>query len=212
MPAEGRTPGLGTVLAGASDRRLTNESDNADNGREAAQGTTCESEGGSRAYIDELAAAPREHGSRRRTSAVPERVGPAGGCVGDTRRASGGLAAIPTSAQRVVAPRAPVRADARPSVGEGMIPERAGCGKSARPVRRAATGNGAGINRIMPARHRASRRLYVRRAKVHGPSGCKSHPARVVPAGSNRNGGGGNEAAEASDGKGSEGTQRAHRP
>ena len=49
----------------------------------------------------------------------------------------------------------------------------------------------------------ASPQISVRRAKVHGPSGCKSHPARVVPAGSNRNGGGGNEAAEASDGKGS---------
>ena len=42
----------------------------------------------------------------------------------------------------------------------------------------------------------------VRRAKVHGPSGCESHPARVVPAGSNRNGRGGNEAVEASEEKG----------
>ena len=62
--------------------------------------------------------------------------------------------------------RPPDGDDARPSVGEGMIPERAGCGKSARPVRRAATGNGAGINRIMPARHRASRRLYPRAAMI----------------------------------------------
>ena len=86
--------------------------------------------------------------------------GPAGGCAGGTRWAARGLTANPTtSAQQSVAPRAPVCADARPSVGEVMIPERAGCGKSARPVRRAATGNGVGINRIMPARHRASRRL-----------------------------------------------------
>ena len=42
---------------------------------------------------------------------------------------------------------APVSDDAQPSVGVGMILERAGCGKFARPVRRAATGNGVGINR-----------------------------------------------------------------
>ena len=45
--------------------------------------------------------------------------------------------------------------------------------------------------------------IAVCRAKVHGLSGCKSHPARVVPAGSSRNSGGGNEAAEAFDVKGS---------
>ena len=87
-------------------------------------------------------------------------IGHAGGCAGSTRWAARGIAASPTSAQQIVAPRAPVRASARPSVGEGMIPERAGCGKSARPVRRAATGNGVGLNRVMPAHHRASRRLY----------------------------------------------------
>jgi hypothetical protein len=42
----------------------------------------------------------------------------------------------------------------------------------------------------------------VRREKVSIFSGCKSHPATVVPAGSNRSGSGGNETAEASDGKG----------
>ena len=96
-------------------------------------------------------------------AALRPAIGPAGGCAGSTHWAARGLTANPTSAQHAVAPRAPVRADARPSVGEGMIPERAGCGKSARPVRRAATGNGVGINRIMPARHRASRRLHPSR-------------------------------------------------
>ena len=87
--------------------------------------------------------------------------GPTSGCAGGARWAARGLTATPTmSARQSVAPRAPVCADARPSVGEGMIPERAGCGKSARPVRRAATGNGVGINRVVPARHRASRRLH----------------------------------------------------
>ena len=38
----------------------------------------------------------------------------------------------------------------------------------------------------------------VCRAKVHNLSGCESHPAKVVPAGSNRNGRGGNEPIEAS--------------
>ena len=63
---------------------------------------------------------------------------------------------------RQVGTRTPGRDDARPSVGEGMIPERAGCGKTARPVRRAATGDGVGLNRVRPAHHRASRRLYPR--------------------------------------------------
>ena len=57
----------------------------------------------------------------------------------------------------------PVGEDGRPSVCEGMILERAGCGKSARPVRRAAAGDGVGINRVVPAHHRASRRLYPMR-------------------------------------------------
>jgi len=39
----------------------------------------------------------------------------------------------------------------------------------------------------------------VCRAKAHLFRGCKSHPARVAPAGSNRSSGGGNESAEASD-------------
>ena len=121
--------------------------------RGASQGTTCESEGGSRGCIGKLAVALD-------LTALGAVIGPASGCAGSTRWAARGFTASPTSAQHVVAPRAPVRASARPSVGEGMILERAGCGKSARPVRRAATGNGVGINRIMPARHRASRRLY----------------------------------------------------
>ena len=37
----------------------------------------------------------------------------------------------------------------------------------------------------------------VRRAKARSLSGFKSHPATVAPAGSNRSGGGGNEAIEA---------------
>ena len=93
-------------------------------------------------------------------------IGPASGCAGSTRWAARGFTASPTSAQHVVASRTPVRASARPSVGEDMIPERAGCGKSARPVRRAATGNGVGLNRVVPARHRASRRLYPRAAMI----------------------------------------------
>ena len=41
-------------------------------------------------------------------------------------------------------------------------------------------------------------KLLVRREKVWLSSGCKSHPAHsVAPAGSDRSGGGGNEAAEA---------------
>src|SRR5690348_13147261 len=42
--------------------------------------------------------------------------------------------------------------------------------------------------------------IIVRRGKVWLFSGCKSHPANsVAPAGSYRSGGGGNEAAEASE-------------
>src|ERR1700687_3665066 len=47
--------------------------------------------------------------------------------------------------------------------------------------------------------------MPVRRAKVSFFSGCNSSPATVAPAGSNRSGGGGNDTAEASDGKGREG-------
>ena len=43
-----------------------------------------------------------------------------------------------------------------------------------------------------------SRNIAVCRAKVHNLSGCESHAANVVPAGSNRNGRGGNESVEAS--------------
>jgi hypothetical protein len=42
----------------------------------------------------------------------------------------------------------------------------------------------------------------VRRAKARSFSGCKSHPATVAPAGSNRSSRGGDEAAEAFDVKG----------
>jgi hypothetical protein len=42
----------------------------------------------------------------------------------------------------------------------------------------------------------------VRRAKAQFFSGCKSHPATFAPAGSNRSGSGGNDTAEAFDGKG----------
>jgi hypothetical protein len=42
----------------------------------------------------------------------------------------------------------------------------------------------------------------VRREKLCIFSGCNSRPATVVPAGSNRNGDGGNEIVEAFDGKG----------
>ena len=57
-------------------------------------------------------------------------IGPASGCAGSMRWAARGFTASPTSAQHIVAPRAPVRASARPSVGEGMILERAGCGSA----------------------------------------------------------------------------------
>ncbi len=40
--------------------------------------------------------------------------------------------------------------------------------------------------------------LGVRRAKAAFFSGCKSHPATIAPAGSNRSSHGGNEVAEAS--------------
>ncbi len=40
--------------------------------------------------------------------------------------------------------------------------------------------------------------LGVRRAKAAFFSGCKSHPATIAPAGSNRSSHGGNEMAEAS--------------
>src|SRR5262249_5472182 len=49
--------------------------------------------------------------------------------------------------------------------------------------------------------HRATSRLYVRRVKASFFSGCDSHLATVAPASSNRSGGGGNETAEAFDGK-----------
>ncbi len=40
--------------------------------------------------------------------------------------------------------------------------------------------------------------MGVRRAKAAFFSGCKSHPATIAPAGSNRSSHGGNEVAEAS--------------
>jgi hypothetical protein len=43
---------------------------------------------------------------------------------------------------------------------------------------------------------------FVRREKASIFSGCNSHPANVVPAGSNRSGSGGNNTAEAFDAKG----------
>src|SRR6516225_3734424 len=42
----------------------------------------------------------------------------------------------------------------------------------------------------------------VRRGKARSPSGRQTHPATFAPAGSNRSSRGGNEAAEAIDGKG----------
>src|SRR5262249_43521592 len=48
----------------------------------------------------------------------------------------------------------------------------------------------------------ASGDYSVRRAKARFFSGCNSHPATFAPAGSNRSGSGGNEAAEAFDGEG----------
>jgi hypothetical protein len=53
---------------------------------------------------------------------------------------------------------------------------------------------------------------FVRREKAPIFSGCNSHPATVAPAGSNRSGSGGNEAAEASDGKDRQAIPRAGRP
>ena len=46
--------------------------------------------------------------------------------------------------------------------------------------------------------------LGVRRAKVAFFSGCKSHPATIAPAGTNRSSHGGNEVAEASGVEGHE--------
>ena len=43
---------------------------------------------------------------------------------------------------------------------------------------------------------------FVRREKAAIFSGWNSHPAQVAPAGSNRSGSGGNDTAEAFDGKG----------
>src|SRR5215831_10645513 len=44
--------------------------------------------------------------------------------------------------------------------------------------------------------------LSVRRGKARSPSGRQTHPATFAPAGSNRSSRGGNESAEAFDGKG----------
>ncbi len=52
----------------------------------------------------------------------------------------------------------------------------------------------------------------VRRGKARFHSGCKSHPATIAPAGSNRSGRGGNEAIEASGERGRLATRRACRP
>ena len=49
---------------------------------------------------------------------------------------------------------------------------------------------------------RGERAISVCRGKARFSRGCKSLPARVAPAGSNRSSGEGNEPAEASDGKG----------
>ena len=47
---------------------------------------------------------------------------------------------------------------------------------------------------------------FVRRDKAPIFSGSNSHPATLAPAGSNRSGSGGNDTAEASDGKGCSGS------
>jgi hypothetical protein len=52
----------------------------------------------------------------------------------------------------------------------------------------------------------------VRREKASIFSGCDSHPAAFAPAGSNRSGGGGNEIAEAFDGKDRKAVPRTGRP
>jgi hypothetical protein len=52
----------------------------------------------------------------------------------------------------------------------------------------------------------------VRRDKAAIFSGCDSHPAAFAPAGSNRSGGGGNEIAEAFDGKDRMAVPRTGRP
>jgi hypothetical protein len=54
--------------------------------------------------------------------------------------------------------------------------------------------------------------VSVCRVKVSVFSGCNSHPATFAPAGSNRSGDGGNEIAEAFDGKGRKAAPRAGRP
>ena len=46
--------------------------------------------------------------------------------------------------------------------------------------------------------HRQMSLVGVRRGKAAFFSGCKSHPATIAPAGSNRSSHGGNEVAEAS--------------
>ena len=54
-----------------------------------------------------------------------------------------------------------------------------------------------GLYARLANRHGVSPDFSVRRAKARSLSGLKSHPATVAPAGSNRSGGGGNEAIEA---------------
>ena len=89
-------------------------------------------------------------------------IGSAGGCAA-TRDGWAGDDPLPRRVPALGSGTCePVGDNTQPSVGEGRIPETAGCGKSARPVRRAAPGNGVGMNGVVPAHHRASRRLLPR--------------------------------------------------
>ena len=60
----------------------------------------------------------------------------------------------------------------------------------------------ADLSRLVDSFHGKESTMSVRRAKASFFSGCNSHLASVAPASSNRSGSGGNEAAEAFDGKG----------
>jgi hypothetical protein len=76
--------------------------------------------------------------------------------------------------------------------------------------RRPKRSNGKPPDNLRPHGHTPD--LTVRRDKARSLSGCKSRPATIAPAGSNRSSRGGNEAAEAFGAKGHQVAPRACRP
>ena len=91
------------------------------------------------------------------------------GGVGGRRRHLAHRRLRATAARQRAALGPPGSEGARPAVGEGMLAERAGCGRAARAVRRAATGNGAMAWTEAPATGESRRQQRLHRPDATAP-------------------------------------------